>query len=135
MRLRNIATIIFISTQFWGCGGFSQEENIVKNYALLSLENLNDTRLVKKASNGSIPEMVIEPYVFAVGWNEEFIIVKRNPQGLKQKKVEWYIIELDSDMLRGPYTEAEFNSTRERLGGFVNIHFQIDTEKMGEGLK
>ncbi len=130
MSLMRIPIAIFIIIQLCGCGPFSQESGLVKDYKLFSLESLYDTNLVK-GTVGGVEKEVIPCYVFAVGWNDDFIIAKRNPQHLKQKKIEWYIVETANNMVHGPYNEQEFRVKRNELGVPVDLSFTINTENHG----
>lgn len=120
-----------------GCGGFSQECDLVNGYALFSLESTPDTKLIRKENNGD-KVTVVKPFVFAAGWDNDFIIVKRNDIELKMKKVEFYIIKLNNNSTYGPYTLDEFNAERKILGVSEKLDFSTGEEKNwgrpGQGL-
>lgn len=135
MKKNTVLSIVILF--LLGCGGFSQESKIVKDYALFSLESTTDTMLVRKKENENM-EVIVKPFVFAIGWDNNFIIVKRNDIALKMKKVEFYIINVNNDLIYGPYTSDEFNAERKVLGVSEKLDFTTGEERnwrrLGEGL-
>lgn len=66
--------------------------------------------------------------VFAVGWNDQFILAKQHPrgQGLVQPDTsvtDWYILRIADDKFWGGMTESEFAAKRDELGVPSNLGF------------
>lgn len=116
----------------YGCGPFSQESRLVGSYFILSLECTGDAILLKRDAAGQSP--VIEDYVFAVGWNDDFIIAKRYNRSTNSGKVEWYIIKVDGDIIVGPLEQEVFDEKRKNLKVPDDLDFSIEDTDYLEAL-
>jgi hypothetical protein len=132
--LNRFKYIVFLLLIFAGCGSFGQTDQIIGDYVIYSQDSLSDSQIMRKNKNGTLTS-VIEPYVFAIGWDNNYIIAKRNIRTLGQKKVEWYIINVSTDNLFGPFSEEVFKEKKRQLGIPDNLGFRINTEFYGEGIK
>ena len=91
------------------------------------------SKQVKKYSSSSIG--IVDPYVFAVGHNKNFIIVKQHPtkgfEGdylINTRITNYYVIDMDGKATKeadgkiGPFTKNQFDSIRIQLH-IENISF------------
>ena len=121
--------IYLLSIVIIGCGdGFTHKERLISNYYLTALELNEDMSLsysVSKENDAFVG--VVNPTVFAIGHNEEFIIVKQHPEKSPyqpDKSITNYFIiplkdkiaESEEKNVIGPMTKEEFEKKREELG-------------------
>ncbi|MCA9402858.1 MAG: DUF3997 domain-containing protein [Candidatus Omnitrophica bacterium] len=88
--------------------------------------------MLKRDAAGQSP--VIEDYVFAVGWNDDFIIAKRYNRSTNSGKVEWYIIKVDGDIIVGPLEQEVFDEKRKNLKVPDDLDFSIEDTDYLEAL-
>lgn len=120
------AVVIFVG----GCcqiGGLVYEEDLSNGYAVWAADIIQDAMIVRKGKGGSASTRVVQPTVFAYGWNDDFIIAKQHPR--KDMKVDtstthWYIVEVASGDVHGPLSEDEFNKLRTELKVPTEISFK-----------
>jgi hypothetical protein len=56
------------------------EEDLVNGYAVWAADTMKDAMIVhKKDKEHSYSTRVVQPMVFAYGWNDDFIIAKQHP--------------------------------------------------------
>jgi len=111
------AVVIFMG----GCPfhGRAYEEDLSNGYAVWAADVIEDAVIVrKKDKEHSYSTRVVQPTVFAYGWNDDFIIAKQHPN--KDRKVDtsltyWYIVEVASGDVHGPLSEDEFDKLRIKL--------------------
>ncbi len=94
------------------------EDDLSNGYAVWAADIVQDAMIVHKGKGGSGSTRVVQPTVFAYGWNDNFIIAKRHPR--KNRKVNTsltyrYIVEVASGDVHGPLSEDEFNMLRIKL--------------------
>ena len=121
-----IAFILFV----WGlsrCHSFALEEEITGNYYLTAPDAGEQCRLSYNEDDGS-PNYgdIISETVFAVGFNDNYMIVKQHPtilNNFEDKTItNYYILPLKKGMnwynkngLVGPLTLTQFNNKRKEL--------------------
>jgi hypothetical protein len=104
-----------------GCGfGFSHDEQIVGPYQLIAVdvpEQIEVAYSLGKDAVGRIPETV-----FAVGWNDRYIVAKQHPHN-DRAITNFYILDMSRDSatddptaVTGPLNEADFARERSELG-------------------
>ena len=118
-----------------GCKGLSSKK-ITDNYFLIAMDYEKEkTNLSYKISSGDYIG-VITSTVFAVGYNEDFIIAKQHPRKFPNppdKSITNYFIIPIKDKVRqspddnkiGPLTESEFKEKRKELGIPDEVTFSI----------
>lgn len=96
-----------------GCG-FGKESNVDGPYYLVAIDAPNDMSVSYRVGQGGYVER-IPPTVFAVGWNQEYLVAKRHPNGHSSVTQYYYLIRgLDSMYaeprvsVRGPLSKQEF---------------------------
>lgn len=112
-------TLLFVL--FSGCSGM-EKKHLTGNYYLIKMDYA-DEELSLSYKDGSV---VIRPTIFAVGYDEDFIIVKQHPskfgKELDKSITNCYIIPLKYEVNKwpdknkiGPLTEEEFLLKRKEL--------------------
>ena len=111
------AVVIFMG----GCPfhGRAYEEDLSNGYAVWAADVIEDAMIVHKEKGDSYSTRVVQPTVFAYGWNDDFIIAKRHPEK-KDRKVDtsityWYIVEVAPGDVHGPLSKDEFSKLRTKL--------------------
>jgi hypothetical protein len=106
-----------------GCGmGSLHDEKLVGPYHLAAISTLEDMQVCYALSNGDTVGR-IEGTVYAVGWNDHFIVAKQHPNS-NRSVTRFYILDISRDStyanpgacVTGPLTEAEFRSMESLLG-------------------
>ena len=59
--------------------------------------------------------VIILSMVVAYGWNADFIIAQRHPDG-DSSVTEWYILTVIERAVHGSFDETEFQQARQDLG-------------------
>jgi len=111
--------VIFISLccALAACGGIglAYDQKLVGNYGLAATDVMQQMSFVRFEASGSAIGIVSET-VFAAGWNERFVILKRHPaeanRTINKSITEYYIFSVNDAAVRGPLSEAEFQKAR-----------------------
>jgi hypothetical protein len=132
IRILLFIIIVMVST---GCGGLAVKEKIVENYYFVAGDDPAGTFLsYHESSDGNNYSGIIEATVFAVGYNNNFMIVKQHPRKFPNPPdksiTNYYILPLKEGMdwrskngLIGPLTKSEFIKKRKELGVPNNLTF------------
>jgi len=122
---RICAVVVFVG----GCqlGGRAYDDDLGNGYAVWAADTIEEAMIVRKGKEGSTSTRVVQPTVFAYGWNDDFIIAKQHPR--KDRKVDtsltyWYIVEVVSGDVHGPLSKDEFNKLRTKLKVPAEISFK-----------
>ncbi len=95
--------------------GPAYEDDLVGGYVVHSVDAKDYAALYRV--NG---DLVIPPMVYAYGWNDDFIVVKRyapsDGRTTDFYMTEWYLIEVRKAQEHGPLTEQQFTELRRELG-------------------
>ncbi|HMF70097.1 MAG TPA: DUF3997 domain-containing protein [Flavitalea sp.] len=119
---------LYLFIQF-GCIGVAHNEKLIKNYFLGAFDIDEELSLQAVDSSGYAFD-VVPATVYAVGFNDEYIIAKQHPlQNPENKSVTNYFIvpigkppkSYEHHELWGPLTIAEFEAKRKELG--INFEF------------
>lgn len=124
--MKYVVVILTVSTLLLsGCGGcgFAHNERIDGPYHLCATDVSTQMRLSYNAANrNGVYVARVPATVFAVGWNEEYLVAKRHPNGDKSKTEYYYLIrKLDheyadrSKCVRGPFSKTEFETKKNEL--------------------
>lgn len=138
MKLYSIHTLIYLIIAFSlsGCQGFVKDEKITGKYHLVAVDILADLTLCYKLEGGDY-KGVLEETVFAVGFNDNYIIAKQHPSN-NRAITNYYIVPIYIDNplfpekgVVGPLTLEQFNEKRKEL----NIPDEVTFTKEIEDLK
>lgn len=100
-KFKNIATIIIFLMILSGCGLFeSTSDKIIGHFNVSFVDDVNWRSVC--LDNGTL----IEPYVFAVGHNEKYIVVKQHPSNRNEFKIDtgvtkYFIIDISKVDYKG----------------------------------
>ena len=131
-RLRNLAIAIAAllpAIVLVGCWGFVYENRLVGKYGLVAVDIDEEMSVVEMLPSGDAITLIGET-VFAVGWNDEFIIAKQHPYDeenwLVQRDITNFFIlsVLDGEVI-GPLNESSFVSQRTQLGVPGSLEFTL----------
>lgn len=125
--MKHIFRYIFLIVVFFSsCSGLG-ENKLIGNYYLTKLDYSNkELSLSYKLESSGDFIGVVNPTVFAVGYNNDFIIIKQHPskfgEALDKSVVNYYIVPLkvkihnapDENKI-GPLSQDEFLQKREEL--------------------
>lgn len=124
--------IVLVFLLLLSCSNF---DHIIDNYYFGSLGGINSQTSVYYRLEGGDYLGVVSEGVIAIGYNENFIIVKQNPFSSRKKvennRMNYYIIPINNrdeypdENRLGPFTENEFNLELIKLGVSENLKFTI----------
>jgi len=140
-NLRNWIFILQATFFLTGCFGLfdSGSGRIIGKYIVLWID-LSENQTVSEESemHSSNSSEIVPPYVFAVGHNKDFIIVKQHPTNgfegnykINTSVTNFYIIDINKKIVTkddncfGPLTKYQFDNLRAKLK-IVNISFNMN---------
>lgn len=127
---------------FCGCTGTYTKIKIVENYFLIATDVAEDLSLCYHESNDdSNYGIIIQPTVFAIGFDDNYIIAKQHPRiftKFSDKKVTNFFILprkrifdwRTKNGLIGPLTENEFIKKRAELKIADEVKFTIENVEL-----
>jgi hypothetical protein len=70
--------------------------------------------------------------VFAVGFNDQFIIAKRHPKSgqIDRSTTEFYVVSVVDGKVHGPVDHEKFSALRARLGVPASLEFSLVIEQL-----
>ena len=94
--------------------GDSRRE-IVGGYCFFSGSSISLTGITR--CEGDTIYHVISPQIIGSDWNDDFIVVKRDADDLIDlpEQIEWYIIDVQDQIVYGPYKYEEYLDKRNEL--------------------
>ena len=123
--------LLLLSIFLINCLGAAYDEQINDNYYLQATDTRYGMTLCIKDDDYLIG--IVSATVFAVGYNEDFIIVKQHPEKFPKSDksiTNYYIIplkfkvsEIPERNVIGPLTEREFMEKRKELGVSRSLQF------------
>jgi hypothetical protein len=140
MKFNFLLIIIFISIQ--GCIFSVINDHIIGNYYLFAPDDDSQLELDYHApDDGGTYSTVIAATVFAVGFNENYIIAKQHPYSgssdVKNLKINYFIILLKDTFnfrtkngIIGPLSEDQYNLKRRELNIPDNLIFSKQFENL-----
>lgn len=119
-----------------GCGGLAIKKNIVENYYLIASDDPARTFLsYHEYSDGTFYRGIIDATVFAVGFNDKYIIAKQH--SANDTATNFYILPIKKAMdwetksgLIGPLSSQEFNQKKTELNIPSDLTFSIKLEDL-----
>jgi hypothetical protein len=116
-RLAAIAGLLALQS----CG-FAYDQGIAGPYRLVAIDTYDKMGVCYALGGGNCVSRV-DSTVFAVGWNDAYVVAVRHPGNDKTRTEYFYIIraldraEADPSVaVRGPYDAARFEIEQSRLG-------------------
>jgi len=134
--------IIFLLVTFslFSCSDFAIKKSIVGNYFLIATDTEDDLGLCyHEPSDDQNYGTIIDATIFAIGFNDKFIIVKQHPRNFPNPPNEnitnYYILPIQKGMdwkskngLIGPITLEQFNTKKRELNIPEEVKFTNATE-------
>jgi hypothetical protein len=127
--MKNITLYLLVLIGLSSCEGLAIKENIFGNYYLVAADIGEDLSLsyhegtLSDVLGGVNYDGLIEPTVFAVGYNDKYIIVAQHPNIYDRKITNYFILPIKKGMnwrtkngLIGPLSLTQFNAKRRELG-------------------
>ena len=116
------------------CGEFAIEEQVVGNYYLIATDVGDDCGLSYKGFDENSYGVIISATVFAIGYNERYLIAKQHPRNFPARPdkgiTNYYILPMmegfdyrTKNGLMGPMIELEFKKKRKELGVSEELTF------------
>lgn len=128
-------SILFITVLFFtGCFRKEFKQPLTSGYALYAYSSHEDMTIEYFDKYGGFE--IVGPTVFAIGYNNDFIIAKQHPAIYPEKEnkaiTNYFIIPLkkpiswtSQSVAMGPYTETEFLQMKARLKIADTLCFSI----------
>ena len=117
-----------------GCigGGVFSKERLVGRFAMWAVDALSDNSVVEESEDGRASRVLIPPTVFAVGFNDQFIIAKRHPKSdqIDRSTTEFYVVSVVDGQVHGPVDHEKFSALRARLGVPASLDFSLVIEQL-----
>lgn len=136
--MKNIVFIVLINFAVSCIGSASYNKKLVSNYRLSAIDVITGMTIDVEIRGYYVG--VISPCVYAVGFNDEFIIAKQHPlvnNQINKSVTNYFIIPIKNKVSRfedlnkiGPLNKEEFNATRIEIGIPTNLNFSIIFNKL-----
>ncbi|RYY45746.1 MAG: hypothetical protein EOO06_15900 [Chitinophagaceae bacterium] len=131
----SLISLSVFSSCYFGAG--LVEQRLVGNIHLVAMNSLEEAELICEEGSSSVYHVLVRPAVFAIGYNETFIIAKSHPIALgkiDRTRTAYHIIEVDKiscevDQTIPKLTFEEFRSKCDKLDVPEDLAFTIDLEK------
>ena len=120
-----------------GCigGAVFAKERLVGRFAMWAVDGLSDNSVVEESEDGRAARVLIPPTVFAVGFDDRFIIAKRHPKSghhIDRSTTEFFVVAVSEGQVHGPVDQAEFAALRARLGVPASLGFSRVIEQLAD---
>ena len=137
----NIFLLIICSCLLTSCWGLFYEQHIIDSYYLIAVDGTEDLCIACSTDNGkSYYSYVIPSTVYAVGYNDDFIIAKQHPCVFSfppdTSIANYFIIPLKNKIgdnyshnIIGSLTLEEFVQKRKELSIPEDLLFSIEMDK------
>ena len=120
MKLSCHAALITFSGVLSGCG-FVHDERLTGDYRLIAIDVLEQMSVSRSLPGGDTIGRIDET-VFAVGWNDRYVVAKQYPAN-NRSVTNYYYLDMSRDnayadpsqSVTGPLTEAEFKRHQAEL--------------------
>jgi hypothetical protein len=118
-----------------GCvgGGVFFKERLVGRFAMWAVDGLSDNSVVEESEDGRAARVLIPATVFAVGFNDQFVIAKRHPKSdhqIDSSTTEFYVVSVLDGHVHGPVDYENFSALRARLGVPASLDFSRVIEQL-----
>lgn len=139
MKKTNSMIFIMLIFLFQSClfGAGLVEREITDDYWLFANNEMHEMSIWHHSENRSGGELIVEETVFAIGYNDNFIIAKSHPKNstnqLNKNITQFHIIQINksSDYNHKRLTKDEFKTIGEAIGvpndlGFTIIYKELE---------
>jgi hypothetical protein len=123
--VKNILLLFLTMSFLTGCLFDSSSDRITGKYIVLWIDLPENQMLAKQDGlHSSSSSTIIEPYIFAVGHNDHYIIAKQHPTSgfegnykIHTDTTNYYIVDVykERDKIFGPLTLKQFDSLRTKF--------------------
>ena len=130
-----ILSALAVAMMLAGCGGigFAYEKHLSGKYGLVAVDTLDQMAVCEMQPDGN-GIGVIDETVFAVGWDDHFIIAKQHPNDashhIDKSVTNFYILQVSDGKLTGLLDEAAFSRERARLGVSDGLSFTLSFDSL-----
>jgi hypothetical protein len=112
-----------------GVHGWEYEKRLTGDYSIIAVNDRRDMNVSKMLPSGDAVG-VIPKTVFAVGWNDDFIIAKRHappghPSSLIGHATLFHILRVSDGATWGPFSQEQFEAERVKLGLPQDLRFTV----------
>ncbi len=139
--LSKILVLCFSFMSLNACQAFFYEEHIIGNYYLVAVDGDEDMCISYQVEDQKMyGEIIIPSTVFAVGYDEDFIIVKQHPMNfpdVDKSITNYFIIPVKNKIHKtlelnkiGPLSLEEFNKKRNELNIPQELAFTLVFDKL-----
>jgi hypothetical protein len=139
---KRLFPIFFLSLCLQGCIFDSESDKIIGKYIVICIDiPQNQTISEQDEINSQVSATIIEPYVFSVGHNNDFIIAKQHPTNgfeggyqVNKSVTNFYIIDINRKILItgnkyfGPLSSHQFDSLRSKLK-IADVKFDMNYQE------
>jgi len=109
-----------------GCQGFIINKRVAGSYYLIAIDVEEDMALCY-GDGGSVYSIIISQTVFAVGYSDNYIIVKQHPSEsalhINREETDYYIVPV--------YPQDKYNIKKEIFGPFTLNQFEQKKKDLG----
>ena len=120
MKHISIVAFSLACTMLSGCG-FVHDERLTGDYRLIAVDTFDQMSVSRSLSGGDTVGRIDET-VFAVGWNDRYIVAKQHPAN-NRTVTNYYFLDISRDStyadpsksVTGPLTEAAFQQHKAEL--------------------
>jgi len=138
-RIHLLLGVIMVLTVIQsGCigGGVFYKETLTGRFAFWAVDSLTENSLVEESVDGRAARVLVEPTVFAAGFDDQFIIVARHPRHgveVDRTTTEYFVVSLVDSAVHGPATAESFPELRVRLGVSPQLQLSKRIEQLAGG--
>lgn len=108
--------------------GWEYKKKLVGDYALLAVDVREQMSISRMLPNGDAIG-VIDETVFAVGWNNDFVIAQQHAPAVgtqtKSSATNFYILRVSDGEVWGPLTAAQFHAERAKQAVPHDLNFTL----------
>ncbi|MDE3182018.1 MAG: DUF3997 domain-containing protein [Bacteroidota bacterium] len=122
VTIKNILLLFLTVSFLTGCLFDSHSDRIIGKYEVIWIDLPQNQMLAKEDKlHSSSASVILDPYIFAVGHNENYIIAKQHPTNgfeggyiIHTDTTNYYIIDIykERDKVFGPLTLKQFDSLK-----------------------
>jgi hypothetical protein len=110
-----VLAAVLVSTRSGLMNGWEYEKRLPGGYSLLAVDLREEMNISQRLPNGDAVG-VISATVFAVGWNDEFIIAKQHARAFNgqhnERATNFYILRVSGGEVLGPLSAGQFAAER-----------------------
>jgi hypothetical protein len=118
------------------CGGigFAYQKKLSGKYCLQATDTLEQMHLCVLMPNGDCEGDLVPQTVYAVGWDEQFIIAKQHPSAfgrpIDRTVTYFYIVRVSDGKVSDRLDERSFNVERSKLGVPRELSFTLVLDEL-----